>query len=324
MTRSSERPLEHHGVYYWPSRRGAEQAIDDMMIRRQYPHARVVEYTRGYAVQLYTSGPYIPLSGDERHTFAGDGDVLDNPGARMPQAFTWEDAKEILGNRQSRKLGANTVIEQDRGSGDIAIRLYGTRIIVYGMDDTIRINTGGYHTRTTLSRINAFLSPKARIYSKRGKLYIESGSGVSPFEDGATLTAARGGVQENPRRRTRQNPGKFDSDLDRYMYKLSMDGTDEDISFADNWYGRMNGVTFLDVIRAAEDEGEDEHSARKAWRAELGTGWRGDTINTVILHEDSYGFFFVHYYRSDRDADKHWKEIIRESEEYYGDEDSPP
>ena len=198
MTKHSERPIEHRGVYYWPSRRGAEQAIDDMMIRRQYPHARVVEYTRGYAVQLFTSGPYIPLSGDEHHTFAGYGDVLDNPGAKMPQAFTYNDAAEIYDNMPRGKLGANTTIRRE-DNGDFVIRLYGTDILTYHPDDTITINTGGYRTVTTKARINAFLSPKAELYAKRGKWYIRSGSGVYPFEDGATLTAARGGVRENPR-----------------------------------------------------------------------------------------------------------------------------
>jgi len=58
-------PLLHKNIFYWPSRRGAEAAIDDGMIRRSYPHARVVEYLRGYAVQIYKSGPYLPLVGDK-------------------------------------------------------------------------------------------------------------------------------------------------------------------------------------------------------------------------------------------------------------------
>jgi hypothetical protein len=123
---------------------------------------------------------------------------------KMPQAFTYDDAEEAFGVAHHNykrgmgpregpiPLGGNTTIRRETPSLDIVIRLHDTDIITYHRDDTITLNSGGYHTNTTKGRINAFLSPKAEIVSKRGKWYIKSGSGVYPFEDGATLTSARG------------------------------------------------------------------------------------------------------------------------------------
>jgi hypothetical protein len=255
----------------------------------------------------------------------------DNAGAKMKRSIhsyfsaqtAYHDAHR---GRGKGKIGNNTyIVTNVDGGGGYSIVLHRTPIVTYHPDGRITLRSGGFQTVTTKARMNEVLPGDIRVYQERHDWFVNTPYGTIPFYDGMVIetgatTSHSGGPHEvNPR----ANPGKFDSDLDRYMYKLSMDGTDEDISFADNWYGRMNGVTFLDVIRAAEDEGEDEHSAQKAWRKELGTGWRGDTINTVILHEDSYGFLSVRYYRSDRDADKYWEEIVRESEEY-GDEDSPP
>lgn len=147
------------------------------------------------------------LSGGEGQILEkiGDGWEIANPGkygrnppAKMPQAFTYDDARELVASTRRGNLGANTTISQ-RGD-DVVIRLYATDIITYHPDDTITLNSGGYRTRTTMGRLNSFLSPKATIHAKRGKWYITSASGVYPFEDGVTLTAARGGVRENPRR----------------------------------------------------------------------------------------------------------------------------
>lgn len=284
--------------------------------------------------------------------------VLGNPGASMPQAFTYDDAERALGvaHHNYRRgtgprdgpisLGANTTIRRDE-NGCIVIRLYATDIITYHPDNTIVLNSGGHHTSTTKNRINAFLSPYATVYAKRHKWYIHSGSGDFPFEDGATLTSVRG---RNPPKRgrsarirqlihegypdghgqaaaiayreshARRNPGKFSSSLDEYVYQLSLDGPSAELGDVEGfgYYARLDGIDFSDIVRAAHDVGEDEHSARKAWEKEFhGTRLRfKDYIPAAILNEDSQGFVSVSYFMDDRDADKKWSELEEELEEF--------
>jgi hypothetical protein len=121
---------------------------------------------------------------------------------------------------------------------------------------------------------------------------------------------------ENPPKRHQRNPrkGKFDSDLDAAMYRLSLDGNASDeASFHDNWYGRLDAVTFDEVVQAFVDDGEDEHSARKAWQQELKGKIRGDMIPVVIIHEDHNGITTVRYFASDREGGKFWDEIQRDA-----------
>ena len=53
-------------VKYWPEREAAELAREGLPARWQ-PHSRVVEYGRGFAVQLHRSGPYLGAIDPNRH-----------------------------------------------------------------------------------------------------------------------------------------------------------------------------------------------------------------------------------------------------------------
>ena len=60
---------------------------------------------------------------------------------------TYQQAVEVLGNRQSIKLGNNTWIERDCADC-IVIRLHQTDIVNFFADGRITLRTGGWYTVT--------------------------------------------------------------------------------------------------------------------------------------------------------------------------------
>jgi hypothetical protein len=249
-----------------------------------------------------------------------------NPPAKMPQAFNHKDALEVLANTRRGDLGNNTTMRID--GDDIVVRLYNTDIIVYHPDDSVTLNSGGHRTTTTKGRINSFLSPHISVSSNKGEWFASTGNFRTPFYDGLRIypkaepfSHRRG---ETIDKRFRRNPrkGKFDSDLDAAMYRLSMDGTADDVSHNDEWWGKLDAVTFDEVVQEFVNDGEDEHSARKAWQAELRGKIRGDMIPTVILHEDHNGITTVRYFSSDRDGEKFWQDVQKDIAEEIAEEES--
>ena len=49
-------PIEYKGVAYYPNRKDAELRMGE-----DAPDGRIVEYLRGYAIQIRVSGPYLSL-----------------------------------------------------------------------------------------------------------------------------------------------------------------------------------------------------------------------------------------------------------------------
>lgn len=95
-----------------------------------------------------------------------------------------EATKMVLGkrNRGERKVGNNTYayILLD---GSVAIELHGTKVVTIHTDDSVTLNSGGYHTSTTKKRINQY-SPM-RVYQKNYEWFLGDGT---PFEDGMIVT----------------------------------------------------------------------------------------------------------------------------------------
>lgn len=111
-----------------------------------------------------------------------------------------------------RTLELNTVAVYTNwcGEGDIVIRFYYTDIIIYHADGSFTLNTGGWHTQTTVARLNTYnpaglcfgvskrvlyVYDHAIPYGQRGKpvrfyegmRYVPSESGRYVLED-ATAT----------------------------------------------------------------------------------------------------------------------------------------
>jgi hypothetical protein len=95
--------------------------------------------------------------------------------------------KTHLGSRSSRLLGRNTWVEaEDASAGVIGIRFHATRILTFYPNGSFKVSSGGWRTSTTKQRINAFLPPRFLVFAKKGEWYIDTPSGIFPFQDGAT------------------------------------------------------------------------------------------------------------------------------------------
>jgi len=92
---------------------------------------------------------------------------------------TYKKLKELSKTRK-RKLANNTylIVRDDGGFG---VRLHDTEVVIH-YKDKIVLNTDGFYTKTTKSRINEF-SPFS-IYQKNYQWFINDGI---PFKDNIVL-----------------------------------------------------------------------------------------------------------------------------------------
>jgi len=97
---------------------------------------------------------------------------------------TWEGADAYLraSNRgrgmEQRKIGNNTVLIR-RTHDTIAVRLHGTDVVTYHRNGTMHLNTGGYDTVTTLSRIHHF-SPVCTYRDKGVRVVSHTDDPLTP------------------------------------------------------------------------------------------------------------------------------------------------
>src|SRR5882762_3850822 len=73
--------------------------------------------------------------------------------------------------RESRKLANNTYARR-RCSGKIAIQLHATDILTFHSDGQIDVNTGGWDTVTTRSRMNDYIPGPWRVGGHRGSTLL--------------------------------------------------------------------------------------------------------------------------------------------------------
>ena len=81
---------------------------------------------------------------------------------------SYAEATELLGKRDSLKLGHNTYLQR-RGDDRIAVLYHRTDVVTYE-PGRFMLNTGGWQTVTTKQRIND-CSP-ASVYQRKGDWYF--------------------------------------------------------------------------------------------------------------------------------------------------------
>lgn len=127
-------------------------------------------------------------------------------GSSWAEADTFLRAGRTHESRQSRKIANNTYLVRDcpvaRGhvlahpddvayheskcEHDIVVVLHSTDVVRYRHDGTTVLRTGGWHTRTTNSRLNYYA--RAAVYSHRGTWWLHSrGVRTVPFHDGIVV-----------------------------------------------------------------------------------------------------------------------------------------
>lgn len=98
----------------------------------------------------------------------------------------YKEAKNQIRNRQSRKIANNTYLKQ-RDKDAIAVRLHETDIITLYPDGFVTLNSGGWHTKTTLDRLQTYAP--FYVYQKNYTWFVVVPSGGEYiFKDGMTYS----------------------------------------------------------------------------------------------------------------------------------------
>ena len=95
-----------------------------------------------------------------------------------------------LGILKSKLVRRNTRLTEYT-DGRRTLRLHATDIITWKPDGTKILNSGGYKTRTTKERLNAYINLNSTtnfwIYQRHGTWYIQDGDKTLEFTDGMEL-----------------------------------------------------------------------------------------------------------------------------------------
>ena len=118
------------------------------------------------------------------------------------------------------------------------------------------------------------------------------------------------GAVKRPKQR-KSFPGKFNSDLDGYVYDLSLDGCADqtgDCQTFNNYSGvRLGREMVPEIAKDAARQGEFlKKEDLKTVRDHYG----------AILEENNQGFVGVEYIKTKREYDKKWNEIEEEYAEF--------
>lgn len=93
----------------------------------------------------------------------------------------YQEALQKLNGKMKRKLKNNTWLEE-KENGDIAVRLHRTDVVTFKRDGAIVLDSGGWKSLTTKSRLNEF-SPFS-IWQKEGDWYIKINGKAVNYDDG--------------------------------------------------------------------------------------------------------------------------------------------
>ena len=99
---------------------------------------------------------------------------------------TYRSLMEALKTRQTKKLLNHTYAVR-RDLGKIAVRLHNTDVLTFHPNGDVQINSGGWRTVTTKSRLNRYLPSPLRVSAKKFVWYLFDGKKEIEFEDGLVL-----------------------------------------------------------------------------------------------------------------------------------------
>ena len=97
----------------------------------------------------------------------------------------FKQAEAKLNGKMQRKIANNTyLVEIDAHA--IAVRLHATNVVTYHRDGRIILNTGGWRTSTTKTRLNDY-SP-ARISQRKGEWFAHFNGEEHEFFNGMDVS----------------------------------------------------------------------------------------------------------------------------------------
>jgi len=95
---------------------------------------------------------------------------------------TYAQLDAFLGTRAQRTVpGIRSTVVVRRGTS-IAVCYHNTDVVTHHVDSSFNVNSGGFRTATTKSRINAFST--ARVYQKNFEWFVADGI---PFVEGIVV-----------------------------------------------------------------------------------------------------------------------------------------
>ena len=100
--------------------------------------------------------------------------------------MNYTEAKDILKNRESKKLCNNTYLRK-REKG-IAVQLHQTDIILFKENGDTVLDTGGWKTVTTKDRLNRYLDG-FQVWQEKRIWYLSGIEKTYTFADGMTIKA---------------------------------------------------------------------------------------------------------------------------------------
>lgn len=84
--------------------------------------------------------------------------------------MTYEEAKEMLKGRNSKKIGNNTSLVDLENR--IVIRLHNTNVVTFYEDGRTLLNSGGWKTVTTKDRMNKYLPTPWKVLQEKFEWYL--------------------------------------------------------------------------------------------------------------------------------------------------------
>jgi hypothetical protein len=87
------------------------------------------------------------------------------------------------GDKTSRKVGNNTYLK--RRGANVAVSLHNTDVVTYTPDNSATLESGGWRTVTTKSRINEYIP--GHLYTEAGIWYVAFYGVTYTYNDGMTL-----------------------------------------------------------------------------------------------------------------------------------------
>jgi hypothetical protein len=162
---------------------------------------------------------------------------------------TYKEAVNLLGQRESKKIGNNTYLKKLEG-GNIGVKLHDTFVVTYTPNNSVILNSGGWKTVTTKARINEYtdvrLSQKNSLWTIGGHMFTD---GMEVFENGKIKGAEK--VTEKKEKAFQKEKKRLRAYAEKFAHAV-INGEVKKPSGGDCWYCCLkteNGKTLVESFK---------------------------------------------------------------------------
>lgn len=256
--------------------------------------------------------PPVRRIGDSVHDFRSALQYVEQHGKRYPGGGTGKVAKLAHNTKIHMAVNYYGLVES------IAVELHHTDIVTYYPDGRIKLDSGGYRSRTTAQRMNQLLPPWLGVVQRKGEWYVENlrTRDKVPFEDGMIVSAEFGEPIIH-----KDNPGKFDNVITEGVYNALNAGA---VVLEEGWERGDGGewmyllTTDVETIESYSDD-EDEVYRLFKDRRKFPVGRDGRVM--VFISGDELGRVGGVFFDSYQEGRDYWAREMRNMEYDEEDED---